>query len=57
MIKYSNICIQCSNMQLKTTRLRTILYTNNESSFWTNLNKINGRTFRGGAHTKQGFRT
>ena len=57
MIKYSNICIQCSNMQLKTTRLRTILYTNNESSFWTNLSKINGRTFRGGAHTKQGFRT
>ena len=39
-------------MQLKTTRLRTNLYTINKNGLQTTLSKIDGITFRGGAFTQ-----
>ena len=43
-------------IQLKTTRLRTNLYTINKSGPQPKKSKIYGIAFRGGAHTQQGFR-
>ena len=43
-------------MQLKTTHITTNLSTINKNGLQTNMSKIDGIAFRGGAHTQQGSR-
>ena len=43
-------------MQLKTAPLTTNLYTINKNGLQTNMSKIDGIAFRGGAHIQQGSR-
>ena len=43
-------------MQLKAMQIRTNLYTIHKNGLQTNVSKIDGITFCGGAHTQKGFR-